>query len=197
MRTWADLAPLSDGADAEGLAATLTGGLAEPWPGLWVLPLAGLVDGRAAPPPAAALVGRVLAAGRRVWRVLVVDLPPGGGPPVDAAAGLADLLVAVGRCDSAGAGGALAALDWWAAAGHDAHAAGAVITGVRSRAPLAPCEVRAVLGERLWALLGDQPMEFAAAAEDGLLLLDRRELPAVQTLVTLANRMVAFPDPAG
>lgn len=79
----------------------------------------------------------------------------------------------------------------------DPEAAGAVITGVRGRAPLAPREARAVLGERLWALVPDEAAEFGAAAEDGMLLLDRQDLQAVRALVALANRAVAFPKPAG
>jgi hypothetical protein len=43
----------------------------------------------------------------------------------------------------------------------------------------------------------DEAAEFGAAAEDGLLLLDRPDLQAVQALVTLANRLLAFPKPAG
>src|SRR6266542_864355 len=171
----------------------LAGALAQPWPGLWVLPLAGLVDGRAEPAPHPTLVRAVVAAGRRIWQVVVADLPPAAGPQVDAALEVADVLLAVGRCHTAGVRGARAALDLWEAAGRDPVAAGAVITGVRSRAPLAPREARAALGERLWALIADDAAEFAAAAEDGTLLLDRPALPAVQAIVTLANRVVPFP----
>lgn len=119
--------------------------------------------------------------------------PPAAGPPVDTALGVADVLLAVGGCHTAGVRGARAALDLWEAAGRNLQAAGAVITGVRSRAPLAPREARAALGERLWALVADDAAEFAAAAEDGMLLLDRPELPAVQALVALANRVMPFP----
>ncbi len=194
VRTWTDLAGLADEPDDQALAGALT----QPSPDLWVLPLTGLVDGgRAEPAPDPALVRAVLAAGRRVWRVVVVDLPPAAGPQVDAALGLAEVLLAVGRCHSAGVRGTRAALDLWAAAGRDLEAAGAVITGVRSRAPLAPREARALLGERLWALVADEAAEFGAAAEDGMLLLDRQDLQAVQVLVTLANRVVAFSTSAG
>ena len=194
VRTWTDLAGLVDEPDDQALAGALT----QPSPDLWVLPLTGLVDGgRAEPAPDPALVRAVLAAGRRVWRVVVVDLPPAAGPQVDAALGLAEVLLAVGRCHSAGVRGTRAALDLWAAAGRDLDAAGAVITGVRSRAPLAPREARALLGERLWALVADEAAEFGAAAEDGMLLLDRQDLQAVQVLVTLANRVVAFSTSAG
>lgn len=54
---------------------------------------------------------------------------------MDTALALADLLLTVGRCHSAGVRGARAALHLWTAAGRNAMAAGAVITGVRSRAP--------------------------------------------------------------
>ena len=189
MQTWTDLASLAGEPDVQALAEALT----QPWPGLWVLPLAGLVDGRAEPAPHPTLVRAVVAAGRRIWQVVVADLPPAAGPQVDAALEVADVLLAVGRCHTAGVRGARAALDLWEAAGRDPVAAGAVITGVRSRAPLAPREARAALGERLWALIADDAAEFAAAAEDGTLLLDRPALPAVQAIVTLANRVVPFP----
>jgi hypothetical protein len=103
VRTWTDLAPLAGTRDADRLWQALTGVLAEPWPGLHIVPLAGLVDGRLEPAaPLGALVGAVLAAGRLAWRLVVVDLPPAGGPQVDAAVGAADVLPAVGRCHSAG-----------------------------------------------------------------------------------------------
>jgi hypothetical protein len=66
-----------------------------------------------------------------------------------------------------------------------------VVTGVRPQAPLAPREVRAALRDRLWGLV-PAAAELAAAAEDGVLLLDRHDLPAVQAMVTLANRVVPF-----
>jgi hypothetical protein len=75
-------------------------------------------------------------------------------------------------------------------------AAGAVITGVQSRAPLAPREARAVLAEGLWALVPEEAAELVAAAEDGMLLLDRLDLSAVRALITLANRVVPFPTPS-
>jgi Flp pilus assembly CpaE family ATPase len=194
VRTWTDLADPVDQPDDQVLLEAFT----QPWPGMWVLPLTGLVDGgQPEPAPDPALVRTMVAAGRRAFQVLVADLPPAGGPQVDAALALADLLLAVGRCHSAGVRGARVALDLWTAAGRNQAAAGAVITGVRSRAPLAPREARAVLGERLWALVPDDAAEFAVAAEDGMLLLDHPELPAVQALITLANRVVPFPTPPG
>jgi len=71
-----------------------------------------------------------------------------------------------------------------------------VLTGVRARAPVAVREVRGALGERLWALIPAAPAELAAAAEDGVLLLDRPELSAVQAMLSLANRVVPFPAAA-
>jgi cellulose biosynthesis protein BcsQ len=126
------------------------------------------------------------------YRVVVVDLPAADGPVVAAALTLADALVAVGRCETAGVRGLQAVLEAWGAADHDPDAAGAVVTGVRPQAPLAPREVRAALGSRLWALVPGAAAELAAAAEDGVLLLDRHDLPAVQAMVTLANRVVPF-----
>jgi hypothetical protein len=52
--------------------------------------------------------------------------------------------------------------------------------------------VRAALGDRLWGLIPTAAAELAAAAEDGVLLLDRHDLSAVQAMVTLANRVVPF-----
>jgi pilus assembly protein CpaE len=172
--------------------AALVGTLAEPWDGLSVLPLAGLPDGAADPPPDPRVVRAVLEVARTTYRVVVVDLPGTGGPAVQAALSQADALVAVARCETAGVRALQAALDAWAAAGRDPDAAGAVVTGVRPRAPLAPREVRAVLGDQLWGLVPAAAAELAAAAEDGVLLLDRRDLPAVQAMVTLANRVVPF-----
>jgi hypothetical protein len=54
-----------------------------------------------------------------------------------------------------------------------------------------------VLGERLWALVPEEAAEFAAAAEDGMLLSDHPDLSAVQELITFANRGVPFPPPVG
>jgi Flp pilus assembly CpaE family ATPase len=181
--TWSSLVPAPD--------ATL-GTLAEPWPGLSVLPLAGLPDGAAEPPPDPQVVRTVLEVARTTYGVVVADLPDTGGPTVQAALSQADALVAVARCETAGVRALQAALHAWTAAGRDPGAAGAVVTGVRPRAPLAPREVRAVLGDRLWALVPAAGAELAAAAEDGVLLLDRHDLPAVQAMVTLANRVVPF-----
>jgi Flp pilus assembly CpaE family ATPase len=124
--------------------------------------------------------------------MVVVDLPATDGPAVRTALSQADALIAVGRCETAGVRALQAALEAWAATGRDPDAAGAVVTGVRPRAPLAPREVRAALDERLWGLIPAAASELAAAAEDGVLLLDRHDLPAVQAMVTLANRVVPF-----
>jgi pilus assembly protein CpaE len=172
--------------------AALVGTLAEPWAGLSVLPLAGLPDGAAEPPPEPGVVRAVLEVARTTHRVVVVDLPATDGPAVRAALSQADALAAVARCETAGVRALQAALGAWTAAGRDPDAAGAVVTGVRPRAPLAPREVRAVLGDRLWGLVPAAAAELAAAAEDGVLLLDRNDLPAVQAMVTLANRVVPF-----
>jgi pilus assembly protein CpaE len=171
---------------------TLAGALAEPWAGLSVLPLAGLADGAPDPPPGPGAVKEVLEVARSTFRVIVVDLPATDGPAVGAALSQADALVAVGRCETAGVRALQAALDAWVATGRDPDAAGAVVTGVRPRAPLAPREVRAALGDRLWGLVPDAAAELAAAAEDGVLLIDRHDLSAVQAMVTLAHRVVPF-----
>jgi cellulose biosynthesis protein BcsQ len=172
--------------------AAFLGSLAEPWAGLSVLPLSGLVDGVADPPPDPWAVQRVLEVATTIYRVVVVDLPATDGPVVATALSLADALVAVGRCETAGVRGLQASLEAWTASGHDPDTAGAVVTGVRPQAPLAPREVRAALGDRLWGLIPAAGAELAAAAEDGVLLLDRHDLSAVQAMVTLANRVVPF-----
>jgi cellulose biosynthesis protein BcsQ len=172
--------------------AALARSLAEPWPGLSVLPLLGLVDGVADPPPDPRDVWMVLEAAAAAYRVIVVDLPVAGGLVAEAALSRADVLLAVGRCETAGVRGLQAAIGAWAATGHDPETAGAVVTGVRPRAPLAPREVRAALGDSLWGILPAAAAELAAAAEDGVLLLDRHDLPVVQAMVTLANRVVPF-----
>jgi hypothetical protein len=181
------------GPAAGGLDPALLPGLvAEPWAGLSVLPLAGPADGVSDPPPDPWVVRNVLEAARSVYRVVVVDLPAVDGPAVRTALSQVDVLVAVGRCETAGVRGLQAALDGWAADGDDPDAVGAVVTGVRPQAPLAPREVRAALGDRLWGLVPAAAAELSAAAEDGVLLLDRHDLPAVQAMVTLANRVVPF-----
>ena len=166
--------------------------LSEPWAGLSVLPLSGLVDGRAGPPPDPGHVRNLLEAAAAAYRVIVVDLPVVGGPLVDTALARADVLIAVGRCETAGVRGLQAAVGAWTAVGHDPDTVGAVVTGVRPRAPLAAREVRTALGDHLWALVPAAAAELAAAAEDGVLLLDRHDLPVVQAMVTLANRVVPF-----
>jgi Flp pilus assembly CpaE family ATPase len=173
-------------------AGALMGTLAQPWAGLSVLPLAGPADGATDPPPEPWVVQHVLEVGRTAYRVVVVDLPTVDGPLARTALSQADVLIAVGRCETAGVRGLQVALEEWTAAGHDPDAAGAVVTGVRPRAPLAPREVRATLGDRLWGLIPAAAAELAAAAEDGVLLIDRHDLSAVQAMVTLANRVVPF-----
>jgi hypothetical protein len=172
--------------------ATLVGTLAEPWAGLLVLPLAGLADGAPEPPPDPQVAQQVLEIARAACRMVIVDLPATDGPLVEPVLSQADALVVVGRCETAGVRGLQAAIEAWTASGHDPDTAGAVVTGVRPQAPLAPREVRAALGDRLWALIPTAAAELAAAAEDGTLLLDRHDLPAVQAMVTLANRVAPF-----
>jgi cellulose biosynthesis protein BcsQ len=173
-------------------AATLAGTLAEPWAGLFVLPLAGLADGLPEPAPPPKVVQHVLEVARTTCRVVVIDLPAADGPLIDPVLSQADALVAVGRCETAGVRGLQAAIDGWTAFGRDPDTAGAVVTGVRPQAPLAPREVRAALRDRLWSLIPTAAAELAAAAEDGTLLLDRHDLSAVQAMVTLANRVIPF-----
>jgi cellulose biosynthesis protein BcsQ len=153
---------------------------------------AGLADGTPEPAPEPWAVQELLEAARSAYRLVVCDLPAADGPAVQAALAQADALLAVGRCETAGIRGIQAALAGWAATGRDPDAAGGVVTGVRPQAPLAPREVRAVLGDRLWGLIPAAAPELAAAAEDGALLLDRHDLPAVQAMLTLANRVVPF-----
>jgi Flp pilus assembly CpaE family ATPase len=173
-------------------AGTLMDTLAQPWAGLSVLPLAGPADGAPDPPPEPWVVQQVLEVSRTAYRVVVVDLPTADGPLVRTAVSQADVLIAMGRCETAGVRGLQVALEEWTAAGHDPDAAGAVVTGVRPNAALAPREVRATLGDRLWGLVPAAAAELAAAAEDGVLLLDRHDLSVVQAMVALANRVVPF-----
>jgi Flp pilus assembly CpaE family ATPase len=173
-------------------AGTLMDTLAQPWAGLSVLPLAGPADGAPDPPPEPWVVQQVLEVSRTAYRVVVVDLPTADGPLVRTAVSQADVLIAMGRCETAGVRGLQVALEEWTAAGHDPDAAGAVVTGVRPNAALAPREVRAILGDRLWGLVPAAAAELAAAAEDGVLLLDRHDLSVVQAMVALANRVVPF-----
>ncbi|HEX3203043.1 MAG TPA: hypothetical protein VHW42_14045 [Actinomycetes bacterium] len=173
-------------------AGTLMDTLAQPWAGLSVLPLAGPADGAPEPSPEPWVVQHVLEVSRTAYRVIVVDLPAADGPPARTALSVADALIAVGPCETAGVRGLQVALEEWTAAGHDPDAAGAVVTGVRPNAALAPREVRASLGDRLWGLVPAAAAELAAAAEDGVLLLDRHDLSVVQAMVALANRVVPF-----
>jgi Flp pilus assembly CpaE family ATPase len=158
-----------------------------------VLPLSGLPDGVPDPAPDPWVVDGVLDAARLAYPLLVVDLPVRSGPDVDAVLARADVLLAVGRSETAGIRALQSVLDAWEAAGHDRQSGGAVVTGVRARAPLAAREVRSVLDDRLWALIPSATAELSAAAEDGMVLLDRPDVPAVQAMVTLANRVVPFP----
>src|SRR6266516_4416920 len=75
-------APALDlGLDGQGLAAAL----AEPWPGLSVLPLAALTDGGPEPPPDPWLVQAVLDLARSCYQVIVVDLAPASSPVLETA----------------------------------------------------------------------------------------------------------------
>ncbi len=188
--TWSSLGPTAT--ELDGLS--LFQALVEPWPGLSVLPLPGLPDGVPEQAPDPWAVDAVLDAARLAYRLLVVDLPARNGPDVEAVIAQADVLLAVGRSETAGVRALQSALDAWEAAGHDRQAGGAVVTGVRARAPLAAREVRSVLEDRLWALVPSATAELSAAAEDGMVLLDRPDVPAVQAMVTLANRVVPFPQ---
>jgi Flp pilus assembly CpaE family ATPase len=188
--TWSSLGPTATELDGLSLFQMLV----EPWPGLSVLPLSGLPDGVPDPAPDPWVVDGVLDAARLAYRLLVVDLPVRSGPDVDAVLAQADVLLAVGRSETAGIRALQSVLDSWEAAGHDRQSTGAVVTGVRARAPLAAREVRSVLDDRLWALIPSATAELSAAAEDGMVLLDRPDVPAVQAMVTLANRVVPFPQ---
>jgi pilus assembly protein CpaE len=188
--TWSSLAPTAT--ELDGLS--LFQALVEPWPGLSVLPLSGLPDGAPEPAPDSWVVDAVLDAARLAYRLLVVDLPARNGPDVEAVLAQADVLLAVGRSETAGVRALQSLLDAWEAAGHDRQAGGAVVTGARARAPLAAREVRSVLEERLWALIPSATAELSAAAEDGMVLVDRPDVPAVQAMVTLANRILPFPQ---
>jgi len=192
VRFWPDLPPASE-LDGEGLSQML----AEPWPGLSVLPLAALIDSYASPDlvPDPAQIQAVVATARSAYRIVVVDLPPTGGPAVAAVLELANVLLAVGRCTSAGVRGIQAALEAWDGAGRAADAGGAVLTGVYGRAMMAPREARRILGGRLWGAIpgaADAVQAIAMAAEDGTLLLDREDLPVTQALLAVARRIAPF-----
>lgn len=175
--------------DSEGLAATL----AEPWPGLSVLPLAALVDGAPEPPPDPCLVEAILDLARSAYRVVVLDLSAANSLMLETALELADVLLAVGRCESAGVHGLRAALEAWSALGRDPATGGAALSFVRGHAPLAPRDARAAVGDRLWGEVPAASRLLATAAEDATLLLDRDDLPVVQALIALANRVLPFP----
>jgi MinD-like ATPase involved in chromosome partitioning or flagellar assembly len=188
VRTWSSLAPTAAALDG----FTLVQALNEPMPGLSVLPLIGLADGFPEPLPDPWVVDAVVEAARSTYRLVVIDLPVKGGAEVDAVMAGADVLLAVGRSETAAVRALQSELDAWVAMGHDRHSGGAVVTGAQARAPLATRDVRSALEERLWGLVPAAPAELAAAAEDGMVLLDRQDLAAVQAMVTLANRVVPF-----
>jgi Flp pilus assembly CpaE family ATPase len=191
VRTWSALAPTA--ASLDGMA--LFHALSQPMQGLSVLPLTGLADGVPEPVPDPWVVDAVLEAARSAYPVTVVDLPGRNGADVDAVLTRADVLLAVGRSETAAVRALQTELDAWVALGHDRQTGGAVVTGTRARAPLASRDVRSALEDRLWALIPSAPAELGAAAEDGTILLDRQDLPAVQAMVTLANRLSPFPPP--
>lgn len=190
VRTWSSLAPTAAALDGH----TLSQALNEPMPGLSVLPLIGLADGFPEPLPDPWVVEAVVEAARSSYRLIVIDLPVKGGAEVDVVMARADVLLAVGRSETAAVRALQSELDAWVASGHDRHSGGAVVTCAQARAPLASRDVRSALEERLWSLVPAAPSELAAAAEDGMVLLDRQDLPAVQAMVSLANRVVPFPQ---
>lgn len=191
VRTWSALAPTATSLDGMALFHALS----QPTEGLSVLPLTGLADGVPEPLPDPWVVDAVLEAARSAYPVTVVDLPGRNGADVDAVFARADVLLAVGRSETAAVRALQTELDAWVALGHDRQSGGAVVTGTRARSPLATRDVRSALEERLWALIPSAPAELAAAAEDGTILLERQDLPAVQAMVTLANRLSPFPPP--
>lgn len=190
VRTWSSLAPTAAALDGH----TLSQALNEPMPGLSVLPLIGLADGFPEPLPDPWVVEAVVEAARSSYRLVVIDLPVKGGAEVDVVMARADVLLAVGRSETAAVRALQSELDAWVALGHDRHSGGAVVTCAQARAPLASRDVRSALEEHLWSLVPAAPSELAAAAEDGMVLLDRQDLPAVQAMVSLANRVVPFPQ---
>jgi Flp pilus assembly CpaE family ATPase len=189
VRTWSSLAPTAAALDG----MTLFHALNQPMPGLSVLPLIGLADGFPEPLPDPWVVEAVVEAARSTYRLVVIDLSVKGGAEVDAVLTQADVLLAVGRPETAAVRALQSELDAWVALGHDRQTGGAVVTGAQAGAPLATRDVRSALEDRLWALVPAAPAELAAAAEDGMVLLERQDLPAVQAMVTLANRVVPFP----
>jgi Flp pilus assembly CpaE family ATPase len=191
VRTWSALATTATSLDGMALFHALS----QPMQGLSVLPLTGLADGVPEPVPDPWVVDAVLEAARSAYPVTVVDLPGRNGADVDAVLARADVLLAVGRSETAAVRALQTELDAWVALGHDRQTGGAVVTGTRARAPLASRDVRSALEDRLWALIPSAPAELGAAAEDGTILLDRQDLPAVQAMVTLANRLSPFPPP--
>jgi hypothetical protein len=113
-------------------------------------------------------------------------------PVFELAIGQADVLLMVARPESAGLTALETADAARMAAGIPASRAGMVVMGSGPAAAVAPREVRARLGDRLWALVPASSAELAAAAEDGMLLLDRPEIPAIQAMLALAHRVVPF-----
>ena len=187
-RTWSSLAETAP--DLDGALTSEV--LASPLPDLTVLPLAGLADGAPEPPPEPWVVQAVLQAARATYPLILLDLPLWDGPPMATAMTEADVLLAVSRPESSGVRALQAQLAGWVATGRAPESAGAVVVGAAARAPMAIRDVRAGLGEALWGVIPSAAPELCAAAEDGVLLLDRPELPAVQAMLALANRVMPF-----
>jgi hypothetical protein len=138
----------------------------------------------------------VLAAGRLAWPLVVVDLPRRVDRRWTLRSRRRRCCWRWAAARAPGLRRVRAALDGWETAGRDRWSAGAVVSGAQSRASLSPREARATLVERLWALIPADTVELAAA-EDGVLLLDRPDLSAVHAMLALANRIVPFPEQTG
>lgn len=180
------------------------------WPDWAVLPLPGLADGHAQPPPPPQVVAAVLRAAAERYRVIVVDLPPRPGPAGEVVLAAADVVLAVARPDSAGVRALQAADAAWSDPPTDPSTlagapprrsgggrVGLVVAGTGTRTPLSTREIRARLGDRLWALIPAAAEELDAAAEDGLLLLHQVEHPAVRAMLELAHRVLPLGAEAG
>ena len=179
---------------AEGPGAALTAGvLAEPWPGLMVVPLPAAPGLDAVPDPTT--IADVLSMGRQSCGVVVVDVPLRADPAIHAVLSAADVMLAVSRPDSAGLRGLEDAAELWDAAGNEAASCGLVVMGAAPNAALATRVFRSSLGTRLWSVVDAAPAEFGAAAEDGALLLDRTDMAAVQAILTLASRTIPLAHP--
>jgi len=179
---------------AEGPGAALTAGvLAEPWPGLMVVPLPAAPGLDAVPDPTT--IADVLSMGRQSCGVVVVDVPLRADPAIHAVLSAADVMLAVSRPDSAGLRGLEDAAELWDAAGNETASCGLVVMGAAPNAALATRVFRSSLGTRLWSVVDAAPAEFGAAAEDGALLLDRTDMAAVQAILTLASRTIPLAHP--